>query len=97
MGAVRKVVIDKNWINEDSKKSERSRKIHQFEQMRVTRSEDLPELMTTQEAAEFLGRHYKTVEEYRKGKLLRFFKIRGRYFTTPEFLAEFIESETRKK
>lgn len=96
MSAAKKVIIAKDWLTANPK-TERVRRIHKFEQMKVTRSEDLPELMTTQEAAEFLGRHYKTVEEYRKDKSLKFFKIKGRYFTTPEYLAEFIESETRKK
>ena len=96
MGAA-KTIISKDWLTQKDKRTDRSRKIHKFEQMRVTKSEDLPELMTTQEACEFLGRHYKTVEEYRKDGSLKFYKIKGRYFTTPEYLAEFIEAETRKK
>jgi len=96
MSAVKKVVISKDWLTADPKTT-RVRKIHKFEQMKVMRSEDLPDLMTTQEAADFLGRHYKTVEEYRKDNSLKFYKIRGRYFTTPEYLTEFIEAENRKK
>lgn len=96
MGAA-KVIISKDWLTVEPKKTDRSRRIHKFEQMRVTRSEDLPELMTTQQAAEFLCRHYKTVEEYRKDGSLKFLKLRGRYFTTPEYIAEFINAESRKK
>lgn len=96
MGAP-KIKFTKDWLSEDSKISERAKRIHKFEQMRVTRSEDLPELMTTIEAAEFLCKHYKTVEEYRKDGSLRFLKIRGRYFTTPEYIAEFIEREQQKR
>lgn len=99
MSAAKKIKFSKDWMTQSNSKKtvDRSRQIHRFEQMRVTRSEDLPELMTVHEAAEFLGRHFKTVEEYRKEGALKFFKMRGRYFTTPEFLAEFIEAETRKK
>lgn len=100
MAAAKKVTFSKDWMQKPDPKSKRpdhSRQLHKFEQLRVTKSEDLPELMTTQEAAKFLNRHAKTVEEYRNDGLLKFFKIRGRYFTTPEFLADFIESETRKK
>lgn len=96
MGAQRKITFDRDWLTQDPK-SDRSRRVHKFEQMRVTKSEDLPQLMTTKEAAEFLSCHYKTVEEYRKEGALKFLKIRGRYFTTPEYIAEFIEAETRKK
>lgn len=97
--AAAKTIISKDWFKEDNSKrlSERARKIHKFEQVRVTRSEDLPELMTTQEAAEFLKRHPKTVEEYRNDGTLKFLKMRGRYFTTPEFIAEFITNESHKK
>lgn len=96
MGAQRKIHFDKDWLNQ-GKDDDKLRKVHKFEQMRVTKSEDLPELITTKEAAEFLSCHYKTVEEYRREGSLKFLKIRGRFFTTPEYIAEFIENETRKK
>lgn len=96
MGA-KKIKFTKDWLNVNPKISDRARKVHKFEQMRVTKSEDLPELMTTIEAAEFLCRHYKTVEEYRNDGSLKFLKIRGRYFTTPEYIAQFIENESWKK
>lgn len=96
MGAA-KTVISKDWLTQKDKRSDRTRKIHKFEQMRVTRSEDLPELMTTKEAAEVLSCHYKTVEEFRKDGSLKFIKLRGRYFTTPEYIADYIESESKKK
>jgi len=100
MAAAKKVTFSKDWltaVDSKSKRPDHVRQVHKFEQMRVTRSEDLPELMTSLEAAKFLCRHFKTVEEYRKDGLLKFFKVRGRYFTTPEFLAEFLETETRRK
>lgn len=97
MTAAKKITFDKNWINETPKTGNRSRKIHKFEQMRVIKSEDLPQLMTTQEAAEFLKRHPKTIEEYRRDGSLKFIKIRGRYFTTPEYIADFINCESLKR
>ena len=92
-----KTEISKDWRSKDPKTQARARKVHSFEQMRVTRSEDLPELLTTQEAAKFLCRHPKTVEDYRHEGALKFIKMRGRFFTTPEYLAEFIEAESRRK
>jgi hypothetical protein len=92
MGAAKRVSFEKDWwISKE--KSRSARKVHRFEQIRVTKSEDLPQLMTTLEAAELLRRHPKTIEEYRKQKLLKFMKLKGRYFTTPEWIAEFIERE----
>ncbi len=99
MGAA-KVKFTKDWLNEGGKvgkRAESSRKVHKFEQMRVTKSEDLPELMSTAEAAKFLRRHPKTLEEYRNEGSLQFYKIKGRYFTTPEFIAEFLNVEKSKK
>lgn len=98
MGALR-TIISKDWLSDSNsgKLNDKSRKIHKFEQMRVTRSEDLPELITLKEAAKFLRRDYTTIKEYRNDGSLRCIKIRGRYFTTPEFIAEFIESESRKR
>jgi hypothetical protein len=96
--AARRVVFDNNWLQKDDKKKpSTSRKLHKFEQMKVTRSEDLPQLMTTHEVAAFLRRHFRTVEEYRKEGLLKFFKIRGRYFSTPEYIADFLELELKRK
>lgn len=96
----KKIQIDKNWLNDEptSKASKSNvRKMHKFEHMTVTRSEDLPELMTTKEAAEFLRKHPKTIEEYRNDGCLKFIKIKGRYFTTPEYIGDFLENEMKKK
>lgn len=92
MGA-KKITIDKDWFQSGSKVS--VRKVSKFEQVSITKSEDLPELMTTKQAAAFLRRHYKTIEEWRKGGQLKFLKVRGRYFTTPEFIADFLDNEQK--
>lgn len=93
MGA-KKITIDKDWFKSESKAS--VRKISKFEQVSITKSEDLPELMSAKEAAVFLKRHYKTIEEWRKDGQLKFMKVRGRYFTTPEFIADFLDNEQKK-
>lgn len=95
MGAVKR--IPKDWRTQDTKGTRgglRTRATFDF--VEVTKSEDLPELMSAKEAAVFLKRHYKTVEEYRNDGSLKFTKQRGRYFTTPEWIAEFLENESKK-
>lgn len=62
----------------------------------VIDSDNLPKLLNARDAAQILNRHPKTIDEYRKDGSLRFIKIRGRYFTTAEFIAQFIESESNK-
>lgn len=96
MGAIKN--IPKDWRKLDKEKSVRSvaKRTAVLSRLEVTRSEDLPELMTTKEAGVFLRRHYKTIEEYRNDGSLRFIKVKNRYFTTPEFIAEFLEIESRK-
>ena len=95
MGAVK--TIPKDWRTQNTEGTKAGLRTRaSFEAADVTKSEDLPELMTTKEAAKLLRRHPATVKEYRNDGSLRFHKIRGRYFTTPEFIAEFLEMESRK-
>lgn len=94
MGATKK--IPKNWREAETIGPRGGVKTTvSFAELEVVRSEDLPKLMTTKEAAQFLRRHPKTIEEYRKEGSLKFCKLRGRYFTTPEFIAEFLEAESK--
>ncbi|MBL7545597.1 MAG: helix-turn-helix domain-containing protein [Bdellovibrionaceae bacterium] len=96
----KKIQIDKSWLEaEPRSKAQVSnfRKLHKFEHMTVTKSEDLPELMTTKDAAEILRKHPDTIKEYRNDGSLKFIKIKGRYYTTPEYIADFIESEMKRK
>lgn len=89
--------IPKDWRTQNVEGAAHGLRIRtQFRNLQVTRSEDLPTLMTTKEAASMLRRHSKSIEEYRNDGRLKFVKIGGRYFTTPEFIAEFLENETSK-
>jgi hypothetical protein len=102
MTAAKKIIIDKNWMNEKPKSAPRSRQVARFEQVRIVRVDELPELISVKKAAAILGRHRKTVEEYRKdyeanGQGLKFIKVRGRYFTTPEWIHDFLMRESLKK
>lgn len=95
MGAVKK--IPKDWRTQKSETAKGGLKTTvKYQPPEVIRSEDLPELLTTKEAAKILRRHEKTIEEYRNDGSLKFHKIKGRYFTTPEFIAEFLEDESSK-
>jgi excisionase family DNA binding protein len=95
MGAVKR--IPKDWRTQNTKGTRAGLRTRaSFDSLEVHKSEDLPELMSTKEAAVFLRRHYKTVEEYRHDGSLKFMKSRGRYFTTPEWIAEFLENESKK-
>lgn len=101
MTAARKVKFDRNWINEKSGSVSKSRKVSRFEQVRIVRADELPEMIFTKQAAQILNRHPKTVEEYRKdyerdGSGLRFEKLRGRYYTTAEWIHDFLVRESLK-
>ncbi|NJM09419.1 MAG: helix-turn-helix domain-containing protein [Bdellovibrionaceae bacterium] len=86
--------ISKNWREEGGLGSGKSlTPAIRPSPVEVTRSEDLPQLMTTKEAAKFLKRHFKYVEELRKEGKLIFRKYGGRYFTTPEFIAQYLETQ----
>ena len=98
MGA-KKIKIPRDWFATDGsdKLGGRRKESTTFDEPIITKSEDLPELMTTKEAAQFLRRHPKTVEEYRNDGSLKFIKIRNRFFTTPEYIAQFLNRESYKK
>lgn len=88
------VKISKDWWKDDDKNTRKKKRlVHKFEQMRVTKSEDLPELMTFEEAAKLFKRHPRTVERWAKRGDLKVIKVYGRYFTTPEYIAEFLEAQ----
>lgn len=97
MTAARKIRFDKGWINEKSGSVSRARKIAKFEQVRIVRADELPEMLSTKDAARILKRHYKTIEEYRKDGSLRFEKTKGRFYTIPEWIHDFLVKESLKK
>lgn len=82
--------FEKDWWTKGPKKIVSH--VVKVEQIKATKSEDLPELLDTKEAAVFMRKHYKTVEELRHKKKLKFLKMGGRYFTTPEFIAMYLEN-----
>ncbi len=95
MGAIKR--IPKDWRTQNAENTRGGLKTTvTYESAEIFKSEDLPELLTTKEAAVFLKRHPKTVEEYRKDGSLKFSKNRGRYFTTPGYIAQFLEDESKK-
>lgn len=94
-----KIIISKDWRQKAPKKTSRisrARVSHQFQQVEVIRSEDLPELLTMDETAEFFKVERTTVERWIASGDLESFKIKGRRFVTPEQIGEFIDSEYRK-
>jgi len=91
-----KTIIARDWLDEKSEPRKAVRKLASFEQLKVKSKADLPELITTKEAALLLKCHWRTIEEWRKDGALTFIKVMGRYFTTPEFIAHFIEAEIKK-
>ena len=94
MSAVKTIVSKDWWKQKDEKKA--IKKVSSFETLKVTAKEDLPTLITTKEAAGILRCHHKTVEELRNSGSLQFFKVMGRYFTTPEFIADYLQTEIKK-
>jgi hypothetical protein len=57
---------------------------------------DLPTLVSAKEAAVPLHTNAKTVADWMAKKHLRSLKIRGRRWTTPEWIADFINREMAK-
>lgn len=95
MGAIKK--IPKDWRTQKTENTRAGLKTTvKYQPPEVIKSEDLPELITIKEAAGLLRRHPKTIEEYKNDGSLKFMRLKGRYFTTPEWIAEFLEEESAK-
>lgn len=93
-----KLQIPKNWREQFKTEKNRKSKSNSISlKVEVIKSEDLPELLKPKEAAKILRVHEKTIEEYRNTNRLKFIKKGGRYFTTPEWIAEHLEREAKFK
>lgn len=91
--AAKKISAAKDWWATDTRPVDTMRTKQRVE---VIKSEDLPELMTIKEAAEFYKCHPKTVQEWISTKVHGSIKLRGRRFITPQHIAYFIESQRKK-
>lgn len=92
MSALKKVQISKDWWKEKPQRTGSTRKISKFEKFEVVRSDDLPELLTMQRAAHILGVHYQTIRDYKDSGELKFVKKGGRWVTTPEWIADYLNN-----
>lgn len=93
----KKVVVAKDWWQKPTRKiTQQAVRVHGFQHTTVTRSEDLPQLLTVEEAAKLLRSHEKTVRKWIQTKDLQSLKIKGRRFVTPEQIGLFLDSQYRK-
>lgn len=88
--------IPKDWRSHETKAKGGGLKPTTPIRVDAKTADDLPQLMTTKEAADKLRCHYKTVEELRKTRAMKFMKLGSRYYTTVEWVAEYIEVESRR-
>lgn len=95
MGA-KKAMFDKNWFKSDAPARIEKKTAH-FEVKRVTSMDQIPELITPREAAEKLRMHIDTIKDLRLSKKLKFMRIGGRYRTTPEWIADYLLGEMKKR
>ena len=92
MGA-KKMTVSKDWWKSNESGADLMRTKSRVE---VIKSEDLPELMTIIEGAEFYKCHPKTLQEWISTKQHGSIKLRGRRFITPQHIHYFIETQRKK-
>jgi hypothetical protein len=94
--ASKKIVIAKDWYTTGAqKRPELTRMVNLFEQAKVSKAEDLPQLLDARDLAKLLRLHYKTALQMMKEQSVRSVKLRGRRYTTPEWIADFMRKELR--
>lgn len=85
--------LDKDWFLHVGTPSGKRRVNAALKLTAAKTLEELPTLVTVNEAAERLRSNPKTVSDWMAKKHLRSLKIRGRRYTTPEWISDFINRE----
>ena len=95
---MRKHKIDRDWMDQEPKSTAQYFATNPLDALKaeVKSIEDLPNLMTSKEAAEVLKVHYRTVELLMKSKKLTSMKIGLRRYTTPLFINIYLANEIKK-
>lgn len=88
--------IPKDWFLVTGTTIGRKRINAAIEKRKVSSPEELPNLMTVEEASVVLKTKKKTVADWMARKILRSVKLQRRRFTTPQWIQEFIEHEMVK-
>ena len=87
--------FERDWFNKVSMGPKPRRKL-EFEIADVTSLDQLPTFISAKQAGEKLNQSPKTIAHWMAIGLLKSIKIRGRRFTTPEFIADFLNEEIRR-
>lgn len=89
--------LKQDWYLDDSAvEPSRTRSANLLSDGVVKNVEDLPVLLTPKEAAVHLKCKPKYAAVLMKQKIVESRKIRGRWFTTPEWIAEYIRREMKR-
>jgi hypothetical protein len=89
----KKIEIPKDWYDQVDTIAGR-RKLKALSERIVLKSlEDVPKWVSAKEAAVALKSNHKTVHDWMAKKILRSIKIRGRRWTTTEWIEDFINKE----
>jgi len=88
------VKIKKGWFDEKAEPKQK-RLVNLFEQVKVTRVEELPQLLSAKEAAKILRCDAKTAAGLMSKQIVQSMKLRGRRFTTPEWIADYMRRELK--
>lgn len=91
--SIAKISYGKDWAKQSASRAATKPRRQKLD-LEVVRSEDLPEMMRPTQVAQLLKRHPKTIEGLRRERKIRFIKLGGRYYTTPEWVAEYLENES---
>lgn len=83
------------WKSTKPETSSEVRTLHLFEQMEVKTTSDLPQLISPKETAQILRMTPKTVSDLMSKQVIQSMKLRGRRFTTPEWIADFMRREQK--
>lgn len=89
-----KVKIQRGWY-EQSEPARETRLVNLFEQVAIRTKDDLPQLLSPKEAAQILRCTAKTASELMSKQIIQSMKLRGRRFTTPEWIADYMRREQK--
>lgn len=99
--AAKKTAIARDWFTKSETREGRqaARLSNTFEQTVISSTGELPQLITMKELSEILKVSLTTIKDLvnPRSPKIRTIKVAGRRMTTPEWIAEYLRSQMRKK
>lgn len=92
----KKIKISKNWYEDTSESLRINKTAALLEQIKTTKADELPDWMSAKDVAPKVGTTEKTASAWMKSGIIKSVKIRGRRYSTAQWVSEYLKKEILK-